>query len=148
MRRTSSRIATSCPSMEILKPGHRHPRNPLFAPHSSECKLIMDGSITFAFFLREALRYLCRNIERSCVAERTRAPSEPSNPYHLRDFPIGKFVSKALHPLHSFQVFYPCDLLHFLRTSKDESPSRESPRSNETACHSASSMSAESPSQG
>ena len=50
MKRTSSRIVTSCPSMESLKPGHRHPRNPPFTPHSSKHMLIEGGPITFAFF--------------------------------------------------------------------------------------------------
>lgn len=51
MKRTSSCIVTSCPSMEIIKPGHRHPRNPPFAPQSSKHMLITGGSITFVFFL-------------------------------------------------------------------------------------------------
>ena len=90
------------PSVEIINPGHRHPRNPPFAPHSSKHMLIAGGSITFAFSLLEVLQYLCRCKEQSRIAGRTRATSEPSIPYHLRDSPIGKFVSKALHPLHSF----------------------------------------------
>ena len=51
MKRTSSCIVKSCPSMEILKPGLRHPRNPPFPPHSSKLMLIAGGSITFAFSL-------------------------------------------------------------------------------------------------
>ena len=124
MKRTSSRIATSCLSMEILKPSLRHPRNLLFAPHSSERKLLAGGSITFAFSLQEALQYLCRSKEQSRIAGRTRATSESSNSYHLRAFSIA--ISKqAPHLLHTFRVFYPRDLSHSLRTSMDESPSRE-----------------------
>lgn len=74
MKRTSSHIATSCPSMEILKPGLQHPRNPPFAPHSSKHMFIAGGSITFAFSLLEVLQYLCRCKEQSRIAGRTRAP--------------------------------------------------------------------------
>lgn len=96
MKRTSSRIATSCLSMEILKPSLRHPRNLLFAPHPSERKLLAGGSITFAFSLQESLQFLCRSKEQSCIAERTRAPSEASSPYHLRAFSIGNWHAKRL----------------------------------------------------
>ena len=96
MKRTSSRIVTSCPSMEIIKPGHRHPRNPPFAPQSSKHMLITGGSITFAFSLQEALRYLCRGKEQSRIAGRTRAPSEPSNPRPLRAFSIGNWHAMRL----------------------------------------------------
>lgn len=96
MKRTSSRIATSCPSMEILKPAPRHPRNPPFAPQSSAHMLIASGSITIAFSLQEALQYLCRSKEQPRIAGRTRAPSESSNSYHLRAFSIGNWHAKRL----------------------------------------------------
>ena len=106
MKRTSSHIATSCPSMEILKPGLRHPRNLLFAPHPSERKLLAGGSITFAFSLQEALQYLCRSKEQSRIAGRTRAPSESSNSYHLRAFSIGNWHAKRL--IHS--ILFECSV--------------------------------------
>lgn len=59
-----------------------------------------------------------------------------------------QLACKAPHLLHIFRVFYPRNLLHFLRTPKDESPLHECSRSHRTARHSASSMSMESPSQG
>lgn len=96
MKRTSSRIATSCPSMEILKPGPRHPRNPPFAPQSSKYMLIAGGSITIAFSLQEALQYLCRSKEQPRIARRTRATSESSNSNHLRAFSIGNWHAKRL----------------------------------------------------
>ena len=96
MKRTSSRIATSCPSMEILKPGPRHPRNPPFAPQSSKYMLIAGGSITIAFSLQEALQYLCRSKEQPRIAGRTRATSESSNSNHLRAFSIGNWHAKRL----------------------------------------------------
>lgn len=96
MKRTSSRIATSCPSMEILKPGPRHPRNPPFAPQSSKHMLIAGGSISIAFSLQEALQYFCRSKEQSRIAGRTCATSESSNSNHLRAFSIGNWHAKRL----------------------------------------------------
>ena len=96
MKRTSSHIVTSCPSMEIIKPGHRHPRNPPFAPQSSKHMPIMGGSITFAFSLQETLQYFCRSKKQSRIAGRTRAPSEPSNSYHPWAFSIGNWHAKRL----------------------------------------------------
>ena len=148
MKRTSSRIATSCPSMEILKPGLRHPRNPPFAPHSSKHMLIAGGSITFAFSLAGSTAIslqeqgtipYCRT--NSCALRAIQ--STPS-----AGFFYWQLACKAPHLLHIFRVFYPRNLLHFLRTPKDESPSHECSRSHRTARHSASSMSVESPSQG
>ena len=121
MKRTSSRIATSCPSMEILKPGLRHPRNPPFAPHSSKHMLIAGGSITFAFSLLEVLQYLCRCKEQSRIAGRTRAPSEPSNPRPLRAFFIGNWHAKRLICSiffeYSIRVIY-CIFLEPLRMNR------------------------------
>ena len=59
-----------------------------------------------------------------------------------------QLACKAPHLFHTFRVFCPRYLSHFLRTSKDESPSHECSRSHRTARHSVSSMSVESPSQG
>ncbi len=121
MKRTSSRIATSCPSMEIIKPGHRHPRNPPFAPQSSKHMLIAGGSITIAFSLQEALQYLCRSKEQSRIAGRTRAPSESSNSYHLRAFSIGNWHAKRLICSILFEcsirVIY-CIFLEPIRTNR------------------------------
>lgn len=119
-----------------------------FRPHSSKHMTIEGGSITFAFFLAGSTAI--------SLQEQETIPYCRTNSCALRAIqfipPVGFFywqlACKALHLLHTFRVFYPRDLSHSLKTSKDESPSREYSRSHKIARHSASSMSMESPSQG
>ena len=47
------------------------------------------------FSLQEALQFLCRGKEQSRIAGRTRAPSEPSNSYHLRAFLLAISMQSA-----------------------------------------------------